>query len=63
MTEEKTNEVAVSACCGGPAPKPSEACCVKDADAKAEGKPGCGCGTTLVAEKAPAAVVAAACCS
>jgi hypothetical protein len=34
-------------CCGGPAPKESDACWAEDADAKAgdEGN-GCGCGTT-----------------
>ncbi|HEX7928355.1 MAG TPA: hypothetical protein VF678_12240, partial [bacterium] len=31
-------------CCGGPAPAATDACCVKDAAAKAEGKSGCGCG-------------------
>ena len=30
-------------CCGGPAPAEVEACCVADALAKEEGKPGCGC--------------------
>jgi len=29
-------------CCGGPAPK-ADACCVADANAKADGKDGCGC--------------------
>jgi len=37
-------EPPVSACCGGPAPKEADACCVKDADAKAAGQTGCGCG-------------------
>lgn len=32
-------------CCGGPAPAEVDACCVKDADAKAAGQSGCGCGT------------------
>jgi thioredoxin reductase len=32
-------------CCGGPAPSGVDACCVKDADAKAAGSDGCGCGT------------------
>ncbi len=32
-----------STCCGGPAPKGVDACCVKDADAKAAGQSGCGC--------------------
>ncbi|MGB3042257.1 MAG: NAD(P)-binding protein [Xanthobacteraceae bacterium] len=31
-------------CCGGPAPNSIDACCVADAVAKDEGKPGCGCG-------------------
>lgn len=30
-------------CCGGPAPKEADACCVADANAKADGKDGCGC--------------------
>ncbi len=34
------------ACCGGPAPEEANACCVDDAVAKAEGKGGCGCGTS-----------------
>lgn len=50
-----------AACCGGPAPKDADACCVKDADAKAAGESGCGCGVPAVAQKrAPAA--ASACC-
>jgi arsenite methyltransferase len=34
------------ACCGGPAPYDTDACCVADAEAKAVGDSGCGCGTT-----------------
>jgi thioredoxin reductase len=34
-----------SACCGGPAPAASGACCVLDAEAKAAGQSGCGCGS------------------
>ena len=30
-------------CCGGPAPQGTDACCVKDAEAKASGSAGCGC--------------------
>ena len=33
-----------SACCGGPAPAASNACCALDAEAKASGQSGCGCG-------------------
>jgi thioredoxin reductase len=32
-------------CCGGPAPAGTDACCVKDAVAKASGAGGCGCGS------------------
>lgn len=34
-----------SGCCGGPAPVAVDACCVADAVAKSEGRPGCGCGS------------------
>jgi hypothetical protein len=40
---------AGSGCCGGPAPAELDACCVLDAGAKAAGKAGCGCGTTVPA--------------
>ena len=36
--------VSARGCCGGPAPVGVDACCVKDADAKASGESGCGCG-------------------
>ncbi|WP_201864322.1 FAD-dependent oxidoreductase [Microvirga soli] len=36
---------ASSGCCGGPAPVNVDACCVADAEAKAVGKSGCGCGS------------------
>jgi thioredoxin reductase len=39
---------AASGCCGGPAPANVNACCSDDADAKATGKGGCGCGTEPV---------------
>ena len=32
-----------SQCCGGPAPSTVDACCVADANAKEQGKAGCGC--------------------
>jgi hypothetical protein len=31
-------------CCGGPALSGVDACCVADANARQEGKAGCGCG-------------------
>lgn len=51
-----------SACCGGPAPKEAEACCVKDADAKAAGEAGCGCNSTQPVKQTTAAAVASSCC-
>jgi glycine/D-amino acid oxidase-like deaminating enzyme len=35
---------AATSCCGGPAPAGEDACCRSDADAKAAGLEGCGCG-------------------
>ena len=37
------DSVDALACCGGPAPAGSDACCVDDAAAKAVGASGCGC--------------------
>ncbi|MDO8399730.1 MAG: NAD(P)-binding domain-containing protein [Bradyrhizobium sp.] len=34
-----------SQCCGGPAPSAVDACCVDDANARQQGKTGCGCGS------------------
>jgi thioredoxin reductase len=42
---------ASSGCCGGPAPANVVACCVADAEAKAGGKSGCGCGPAKAPEK------------
>lgn len=57
--EKKVVAPAASACCGGPAPKEADACCVKDADAKAAGESGCGCGAQQRVEQPKQA---AACC-
>lgn len=46
-------------CCGGPAPEGIDACCVKDADAKANGQSGCGCNDAKPNSKT---VSAEACC-
>jgi hypothetical protein len=43
---------AASSCCGGPAPAAVEACCTADAQAKAAGAEGCGCGTAANREVA-----------
>lgn len=48
-----------SSCCGGPAPADIDACCVRDVEAKAEGKSGCGCGTKAAPVVQPQAV---SCC-
>jgi hypothetical protein len=37
-------EASEPGCCGGPAPREVDACCLADAIAKDEGKTGCGCG-------------------
>lgn len=39
----KKASAPAESCCGGPAPAGADACCVKDADAKAAGEAGCGC--------------------
>ena len=41
-------------CCGGPAKSDASACCVADETAKAEGKAGCGCGSTPPISARPA---------
>lgn len=55
--EEKVIQPA-EGCCGGPAPAGVTACCVKDAEAKAIGETGCGCGTAPAQASAPPS----ACC-
>jgi thioredoxin reductase len=56
------SETAASAgCCGGPVPVQADACCAKDAEAKAHGESGCGCATTP-APAEPAPVAKAGCC-
>ena len=44
-TDPVIGETNASGCCGGPAPAAVDACCVRDAEAKAQGEQGCGCGT------------------
>ncbi|MBI5258071.1 MAG: NAD(P)-binding domain-containing protein [Burkholderiales bacterium] len=44
---------AAAACCGGPAPARSTACCAKDHQAQAAGQGGCGCGSGPAARSAP----------
>lgn len=63
MAELAEEKAETAGCCGGPAPQGVDACCVKDADAKAAGEDGCGCqkDTAPAPEKAEVAP-AAACC-
>jgi thioredoxin reductase len=61
LADSGAQAAAASGCCGGPAPAGADACCVKDADAKAAGQDGCGCGATAVTSSEPA-VAAGACC-
>jgi thioredoxin reductase len=56
---EEDAPVAASSCCGGPAPTSVDACCVADADAKASGETGCGCGPQDAVIVEPVIAVAA----
>ena len=47
-TAPAAQAASAAGCCGGPAPTGVDACCVQDADAKAAGESGCGCGTSNV---------------
>jgi thioredoxin reductase len=40
----RSSAPSASQCCGGPAPSAVDACCAEDANAKQQGKTGCGCG-------------------
>jgi hypothetical protein len=51
-----------AACCGGPAPEEADACCMRDAEAKAQGAIGCGCGAVAVGAVPSVATVATGCC-
>lgn len=43
------NQSAPRACCGGPAPTGTDACCARDAEVKSTGGAGCGCGSAPAA--------------
>ena len=47
----------VTSCCGGPAPAEVDACCAQDAEAKAIGQDGCGCGSDTMDDAAGAGAV------
>jgi hypothetical protein len=55
---------AASACCGGPATQPEQACCVLDEVKKSEGEMGCGCSSSASQAKRPPSIVERAkrCC-
>ncbi|HYE52624.1 MAG TPA: NAD(P)-binding domain-containing protein [Azospirillaceae bacterium] len=59
----KPADAAAGGCCGGPAPAGVEACCAKDADAKAAGDEGCGCGEPVPAPVTVVAAPAGGCCA
>jgi hypothetical protein len=58
-TNRASQGAPAAGCCGGPAPAGSLACCVSDAEAKAAGRAGCGCGSPAapVPEATPPEIV------
>lgn len=58
--DEATGADRQGGCCGGPAPELVEACCAMDAEAKTEGRDGCGCGDAN--ERSEEATESAGCC-
>jgi hypothetical protein len=50
-TQNTPEQQASAGCCGGAAPEGADACCVLDAEVKAEGGAGCGCSTSAAAPK------------
>jgi RNA polymerase sigma-70 factor (ECF subfamily) len=55
-TTTSSTQEASTGCCGGPAPKDASACCALDAEVKATGGSGCGCGAK------PATTAKKGCC-
>jgi hypothetical protein len=45
IAEVEERDSQETTCCGGTVPAGTDACCVKDAEAKASGEAGCGCGS------------------
>jgi hypothetical protein len=59
---DTTNAPApASACCGGPAKEDPSACCVQDAEAKANGEGGCGCSVAAPSLPEPAPSLSSCC--
>jgi hypothetical protein len=53
-SEAATEERAQTGCCGGAAPTGVDGCCALDAEVKATGASGCGCGPTTPSTAAAA---------
>ncbi|HSC79437.1 MAG TPA: hypothetical protein VLC08_03700, partial [Chitinolyticbacter sp.] len=60
-TSKAEAKVAALTCCGGPAKADASACCALDEQEKAEGKSGCGCGTTARPAVEPVRAKASCC--
>ena len=45
-TDPASEHREAAACCGGPAPAGTSACCTQDAEVKSEGGAGCGCSSS-----------------
>ncbi len=59
--ETPARSLPAVACCGGPAPQGTHACCALDADVKAAGGAGCGCGTPAPALATPGRALPGCC--
>ena len=60
VTSSSVPDGVASSCCGGPAPAQVDACCAQDAEAKALGHDGCGCGSSHVTTSAGSGAVGGA---
>src|SRR5205823_3004406 len=61
LADGRAGDTAATGCCGGPAPAGADACCVQDAEAKASGQDGCGCGATEAPSSVPVAASGGCC--
>jgi hypothetical protein len=61
LADSRAGAVDAQGCCGGPAPAGADACCIQDAEAKASGQDGCGCGAAELIPAAPA-IATRGCC-
>jgi hypothetical protein len=51
VVQKQQSSKVKTGCCGGSAPKGTDACCALDAQAKSEGGAGCGCNTVVAPRK------------